>query len=74
MNLKTIGGIVFEAVRYDHPRPHWRARCVATRYVFQAGVFKSASRPQMWASIQDIARRLGPERFTRETLSAKEGL
>ncbi len=56
---RTIGGIEFEAVRMDRPILHWRARIVSTGHLYEAGVFKSESRPRLWASIEDTARRVG---------------
>lgn len=69
MNRKVIAGVEIEAIRMLRPLPHWRAKVVATGYLYQAGVFKSDSRPHLFQSIEDTARRIGAERFAKEALS-----
>ena len=59
MKRKIVSGIEFEAVRFSDPRPHWRAKVVQTGYVFEAGVFHSKSRPEMWEDMEHIARLRG---------------
>lgn len=70
-NRKTIGGVEFEAVRMDKPIKHWRARVVATGYLFAAGCFKSASRPQLFESIAESARHCGRD-FHHQTIDASD--
>jgi hypothetical protein len=68
---KTIAGIEFEAVRIMRPIPHWRPRVVSTGYLYDSGIFNSESRPKMFESIEYMARRIGHERFAKETLEAR---
>lgn len=69
-NKQTIAGVEFEAVRFSLPVPHWRAKVVATGYIFEAGVFPgSTSRPKMWACVEYTAKRRGAA-FANECLAA----
>lgn len=70
MNQATIAGVDLEAVRELTPIPHWRVKVVRTGFVYDAGCFKSESRPKMWASVEYTAQRLGEERFRNEMLNA----
>jgi hypothetical protein len=67
---KVISGIEFEAVRVMRPIPHWRAKVVETGYVFEPGIYNGESRPKLWGSIEYMAKRLGEDRFAKETLEA----
>ena len=69
MDKRTIGGVEFEAVRFDRPVPHWRLRVVLTGYTFEAGCFKSESRPKLWESVEYTARVVG-DRWRRDSLVA----
>ena len=69
-NRKIIAGVEFEGVRMANPCFHWRARVVKTGYVYDAGCFKSESRPKLWDSIEYTATRIGAERFAKEALDA----
>lgn len=69
-NRRTIGGIEFEAVRETRPIPRWRARVVATGYLYEAGCFHSKSRPQLWESIEDGARHRGSPLWESDNLTA----
>lgn len=70
LNYKTIAGVEFEAVRMQHPIPHWRAKVVQTGFIFEAGCFKSESRPKLWQSIEDTARVRGAS-FAQEMLAER---
>lgn len=68
---RTIAGIEFEAVRFTRPCPHWRPKVLQTGYLYEAGCFKSESRPKLWESMEYTARRCGEERFAAECLAAR---
>jgi len=69
MDKRTIGGVEFEAVRCTTPIPHWRLRVVLTGFLFEAGCFKSESRPKLWESVEHTARVVG-DRWLRDNLTA----
>lgn len=55
-----VGGVKFEAVRTEFPRPHWLVRLVETGEVLQSGSggISNVSVPKMHADIQDLLDRV----------------
>lgn len=53
-----VGGVEFEAVRFTHPRPHWRPKIIETGEIIESGVYKSESRPKMIESIEYFLERI----------------
>ena len=66
---RTIAGIEFESVRVQLPRPHWRAKCVPTAYVFEHGVFPCSTEEGLFDTIERTAKACGT-RFAADTLNA----
>jgi hypothetical protein len=70
VEVRVIAKVEFISVRFDAPRRHYRPRVKFTNYILPAGVAKSHSKPAMWESLEDIARRVGEERFKAEVMEA----
>ena len=65
---RTIDGIEFESVRVQLPRPHWRAKCVPTGYIYEHGVFPCKTEEGLFDMIERTARACG-HRFAEDTLN-----
>lgn len=67
-NTITLHGITFSAVRKLRPVNHWLLKNETTGEEYSSGTarLKSHSRPALWASLEDLAQRVGAERFMRE--------
>jgi len=66
-NTRWIGGLKFEALRYDAPRPHWRVRTPGGEVLGPgAAGLKNHSRPALWQGLEDLHNRVGTERFVAE--------
>lgn len=66
---RIIAGIEFESVRLHLPRPHWRAKCVRSGYVFEHGVFPCSTEEGLFDTIERTSKACGP-RFATDTLNA----
>ena len=67
----VIGDIEFTAIRATRPIPHWKLRIDPTGEVWDSGVagIDGSTRPKLWASLKDLFRHIGYERFRRDTLN-----